>query len=335
MIRTAIILAVTVLFTFPRGCEKNIDIEIDEIEHMIVLNASLAPDSTVEVTLSRTRHILDQAPLTRLSGGEIELRDDQGNSVKLNEDTDGIYRTYSLLPVAGREYTITASVDGYSDVEATTRIPDLIPIAAFDTSSALDEWGNVEYNFELTIDDPGDEENFYGIYFNSVSYSASRLIEEVRDTLYVGPDTVIVAITLDTTIILYPYYNQMYINSDDIVIEENIGGYMGIIFSDKLFNGKSYTFKGSFSDYNLMYSADTSTMYINLKSITRDYYKYLYSLEKHYVARDDFFATPVMVQTNITGGVGIFGSYSVYTDSLKFKPMEDPFPWDYVDYYRK
>ncbi|MFZ5941222.1 MAG: DUF4249 domain-containing protein [Bacteroidota bacterium] len=327
--RIILIVSITALFIFPEGCEKNVDIEIDEIEHMIVLNASLVPDSAIEVTLSRTRHILDGYELKMLSGGTVQISDDLGNAAQLLPGVDGIYRTAALLPVAGREYTVKASVEGYADVEAKTKIPELIPIASFDTSLVEGEGGYLQYNFRLTIDDPADEENFYSIFFHSLSYNAEMLIEEKVDTLYVSQDTVIIAKTLDTTLIYHPFYNQVYINSEDIVVEEDIGREIGIIFSDKLFNGKSYTLKGSFSDYSLLYSADTATLYYSLKSITRDYYKYLYSLEKHYSAKDDFFSTPVMVQTNITGGVGIFGSYSVYTDSLKFAPMENPFPWYY------
>lgn len=331
--KTAIPVLAALILWLTGGCEKNIDIDIDEIDPMIVLNATIAPDSVIEVTLSRTRHILDNAELSMLTTGTVEISDDRGHSATLVKGEDSRYRTTAFLPEEGATYTVKASAEGYYDVESSCTIPASIAIDRIDTTAVYSDYGGKQYNFEIHFTDPAGEKNYYALSMKALVYNEELRYEERWDTLYIDPekDTVVVGWTIDTIRIMHPYYEMVYLQSEDLVIEEYSSADNGFVFSDKLFDGKSYTFKGSFQDYMLSYSADTATLYISLKSLDENYYRYLYSLQKHYYAKDDFFATPVVVYTNVTDGLGIFGSYSVDTDSMKFAPGERY----YWEYYRK
>jgi hypothetical protein len=57
-------------------------------------------------------------------------------------------------------------------------------------------------------------------------------------------------------------------------------------------------------------------VYVQLHVINEDYFEFLLSLEKYNETYENPFAEPVMVFSNIENGLGLFSSYSTYTDSI-------------------
>ena len=86
----------------------------------------------------------------------------------------------------------------------------------------------------------------------------------------------------------------------------------GLLFNDNLFNGNIYEFVLSGEDF---YSGTTSIC-VNLKSISEDYFKYLTTCKKHMDANWDPFMEKISVYSNVEGGVGIFGGFSLTTDTI-------------------
>ncbi len=89
------------------------------------------------------------------------------------------------------------------------------------------------------------------------------------------------------------------------------------VFTDDLFNGKTYSLTFSTYQYSYIYrpkykyeqkNLEKTIVSVYLQSISKDYYLYL----KSRVASggDNFFSEPVQVYNNIAGGIGIFGSYT-------------------------
>jgi hypothetical protein len=86
------------------------------------------------------------------------------------------------------------------------------------------------------------------------------------------------------------------------------------VFSDDLFNGKQYALKFSVPYNKEVYLpgkiplSTKKELYIDLQGISREYYLYLQTRSN--AKNSNFFAEPVQVYTNITGGIGILGSYT-------------------------
>ena len=82
-------------------------------------------------------------------------------------------------------------------------------------------------------------------------------------------------------------------------------------------------------------SADSAVVDIRLHSISESYYKYLKTRQKHYETKEDPFAVPVIVYTNVEGGTGFLGAYSsdVYTITTFVSEFGDDY-WYYEYGYK-
>ena len=315
------------------ACEKNVDIDIDEIEPMIVMNGLLQTDSTVQIYLSRTRHILDNVQLSSLGGATVEISGPDGNPVSLVYGKDQLYRTDQIKIEAGKEYTVTASADGFNSVSAVSTMPKKVNIRKIDTLSVRNEWGEKQISFDILIEDPPDETNYYMLSLKArIPVKYIDIIERI-DTLYVDPvkDTVILGYVYDTLEYFIPRIDNIYVESEDLAVEQNDYFSNRIIFSDKLFDGKTYSFNGSFYDWFLWEAGDSATVYISLQSVDEHYYKYIDSRADHYYAKNDPFAVPVVVHNNIENGIGILGGATANVDSLKIAPKRNPWDYYYID----
>jgi hypothetical protein len=329
MRNSIIILLLVTLFGL--SCEKNVDIDIEDLDPMIVLNGLLEADSTVEIFVSRTRHILDNKELGILSDAEVSIIDPEGTSQSLSISGGRTYSSSALIIEQGSRYRVTVEAQGFEPVEATVTVPVSIPIDQIDTASSVNEWGEQKVNFEISFTDPPGEENYYMLSLQAKVPVAYFDIIERLDTLYVDEvkDTVIMGIVYDTIEYTVPRYENLWIESEDLAIEQWDYFNNQLIFTDKLFDGKKYSFNGSYYTWFLWDAGDSATIYYQLHSVDEHYFKYVNTREDHYYAKDDPFAVPVVVHNNIENGVGILGASSASVDSMKVAPKNYPWEGDY------
>lgn len=311
------------LISLLAACEKNVEIEIDEIDPLIVMNGLLKADSSVEIALSRTRHILDNKQITGLSDATVTIRDEHGNTAVLQFGEKQNYTSHDMKITRGEKYTVTASSEGFYNASAFCVIPETVPIKYIDTVSTYSEWGEKRIDFSLAIDDPADQINYYMLSVNAYVKSSYFDIVERWDTVYVDPvkDTVIFGWVFDTTEISLSRVEPVWIESEDLAIDLWEYNSNNAFFSDKIFDGRTYTLEGSFYTWFLWDATDSSTIYFNLKSVDEHYYKYVQTREDHYYAKDNPFAVPVVVHSNIENGLGILGGLSSAVDSMRMAPV--------------
>ena len=113
-----------------------------------------------------------------------------------------------------------------------------------------------------------------------------------------------------------------FINSTDIVVEASTSH--GVLFSDQLIDGKTYSFRGEFYEHQLT-AADSAIVDFRLMSISESYYKYLKSRQSHYNTKENYLAVPVIVYSNVEDGTGFFGGYSTdeYTITTFIPEFQD------------
>jgi hypothetical protein len=77
-----------------------------------------------------------------------------------------------------------------------------------------------------------------------------------------------------------------------------------------LFNGNTKSIV--VSSYNYLYlehkSKQIDSLRVDCKAITKDYYDYMITTGKQNYNDFDFFAEPVLIKHNITGGFGVLGA---------------------------
>lgn len=117
--------------------------------------------------------------------------------------------------------------------------------------------------------------------------------------------------------------NDLFTSSDMLFQDNNIStahngwpAHFSTIFDDAICNGQSYTF--TVETRQRQYSKDRPFVVIELQHISEDFYKYLKALEIYNLSANDIYAEPQYIPSNITNGIGIFGSLTATRHTLYF-----------------
>jgi hypothetical protein len=296
MIRIAIYsLVLMIVFT---SCEKTIDINVESKATKLVVNSliSISPDSVVAVNVSKSLSILDNDNIVYINDATVNLYENGVFLQTLSFDNNGNYYAYQVTPDFGKNYSLKVSAPGYKDAYAENNIPMPIQIISVDTMTVSGEWNDM-LQCKIKFYDNPDERNYY--FFNV------RSLNEKYD-----PDS-----TINYSL------SNIYFDSTDPIVEETLKNNFGILFSDEMINGQTYSLSVLLNKYDFT-GNDTIMVYFNLNSITYDFYLYAKSYANHVSAQGDPFAEPVQVYNNITGGYGVFAGFSSSVDSVAIVETE-------------
>ncbi|MEP7320448.1 MAG: DUF4249 domain-containing protein [Saprospiraceae bacterium] len=201
----------------------------------------------------------------------------------------GVY--YAVLPQPlqfepGNEYTLQVSAPGYTTVEATESMPRPVDI------------DSIAYRKKIRLSIPGDP--FNSDVFNEYSYY-------FKDP---GPD-------LNYYFASGYYWDSIHAVTQPIdLFSYDLKSVEGFL-SDESFNGKPIVW--NVHEYVWNHSGQFQYAYFYLHSLSKAYYLYQLSIRRYEKARDDPFAEPVILYTNIKNGYGFFslGASRKYLLNLK------------------
>ncbi|RLD60911.1 MAG: hypothetical protein DRJ01_08895 [Bacteroidetes bacterium] len=289
------------------SCSKIVDIDIPDNEKHIDVIGLMNSDSILKVNISKSVSILQSTEVSYFNNNSSNTSniDFVSNAtVKIYEnnvykDTLSFteYGNYiaNFKPVVGNTYKIEVDVPNCEQVDAENNIPEKVEILSIDTSNVSnDSFGDDEdiLRCEITFSDPPDVENYYLLNVSGkITYS---WYDEYDDSLYVMVDSSF--IDFDT---------------NDPIIDQDAKIDNAIIFNDDVINGKTYTLNIEIDKY---YS-DSTMLYFNLFSVSRDYYLYRKSISMQKYGGGPF-TEAVTVYTNINNGVGIFAGTNKSTYSI-------------------
>lgn len=309
------------------SCETTIDVDIPREESRLVVNAILEADSSIRMHLSGSRFSLDNEPVWPVQSAEVILFEDGLQVAVLEENNAGMngemgwYQSL-YMPKAGHSYSIRATKNGFQPVEAETFIGEPVSISDLDYSYlVLEQVIEIDGipttyrqkqldDISVLIDDPAGEENYYEII---IYQDAVRYLWDYSGTEPVPYDTI------------RQRYNT-YLSSDDPVVAggeffDDDGTFYGrsLIFSDETFDGRSYRVRFSY-DGSGGFSEDGSLKYlVFLRSLHREQYLYIKSLQLQRDTEGNPFAEPVPVYNNIVGGYGIFTGFSHDVETIELE----------------
>lgn len=160
-------LAAIILFT---GCEKIIDLDINENDSKIVIEGDVtnAPGPYfVKVTRSLALNNLDKA--TGIDEAVITISDNEGNAEVLQSLGNGLYKTNSLQGKSGVTYSLTVKV-GNEEFNAQSTMPDFVPLDSIKVITRSFA-GSLDHDFIPVFTDPLSPGNQY------------RFLLSINDTL--------------------------------------------------------------------------------------------------------------------------------------------------------
>ena len=320
-----------ILAGFYSSCEKVIEFEGEALERKLVLYSVLNPDSVIDVYISYSLPIFDLSPYGQVTSADVSLfRDDtfietlsykppSPRSEYMPPVSLSNYISASEIPLPGSTYRLEVSLPGYQSVSSEAVLPTPVPIISLDTTrityreSDMDflwEWS--EWNVSLRFRDPPGEENYYRLVLRQVSgyYTGDKFLPYSDEYPVVVDEQEVLWIQTDD-----PLLNPEEENS---IFGSDVPNAFSV-FSDELISGKEYELDFILNPY--FEYLDTSyheffQFRIELQSISKDLYQYLMSYSAQWMLGDDLFSEPVIVHSNVNGGLGIFGASASSKQSI-------------------
>jgi len=178
--------------------------------------------------------------------------------------------------IPGETYVIEGSADGYEDIISTVTIPQKPDLSNVKITKSEDTDPTRFFQrdlFEIEINDPAGEKNYYRIRARPI------IIDNSTGIIGAG----------------FRFYENYSNPIDESTLEKRI-----TVISDELFDGEKHTMLV----YGERGSYDFNEVEFDLLAITEAEYLYFNAVEK--LNNDNPFSEPITIPSNITNGFGLF-----------------------------
>lgn len=298
------------------SCTKIVEFNGEMSDPKIVVNSIFSNDTSLWVNITTSRFFLDNAPITSIDNATVSVYKNGDYVADMIHSGEGNYGLASLIPQPNVTYSLKVTAPDKEEVTCEASFPTPIHIVSIDTIYDFDqEYWNNSYLIKLKIDDPAGEKNYYriSVYADRYIYQESGPIEYMvyRELPWIWSDDVVLTGGGE--------------EETDIFDSEVYNEYK--IFDDTFFDGNEYTLDfNMLSDFLIGEEEENYAMvFFVLETLSEEYFTYLRSKTVHQSSSDDFFSEPVPIYSNIQGGIGYFGGYSMDVDSLRFESI----PYNY------
>jgi hypothetical protein len=266
-----------------QACETDItdDVKINTTPDLVVTSFISPQDTALEVYVTKSRPVVGQvhSPDASLVTNATVRISQGGQSVLLTYHPERrLYRAKaSLLPVlAGQTYTLSVTTPDHYTVTGNCTVPLTTGVAVTDLAHSIRKhtwWTGGEYDEHVLTfkwQDAPGRENFY-----------------------------------------HPVAEREYRNPDSPqLLRDGMNGDGKVYFSDQSKDGLVFTASRSFSMMPGQPDPRPANLNVYLAVTDRAYYLYHQSLDQHEDSNGNPFAEPVLIYSNVTGGLGIFSAYN-------------------------
>lgn len=271
------------------GCETTIDFQ-SKAEAKLTIISQVTPlgwNEAQRVYVYASQSPSDSSLFYTPDNLEVYVTEvESGITIQLKtvtEDGKTFYKIPDGFLKAGLNYTITAHATGFEDVQATTDIPrpstisDLsIKTISIEQSELNEVKKNIRYTLQFKIKHTEPNRYYHLVFYNTYDSLSGKYL--------VDPEL------SDKQLFIHHYDYGVLIDRNDLAPDQPL-----------TFNFVDWTVNGN----------DLNTVYVELRSITEEYYKYHSSLARQLIVRQDPFAEPVTIFNNIKGGYGNFSGFAV------------------------
>lgn len=169
------LLILTLIFS---GCEKVIDVDLNEAAPVIVIEGNLSNNlSVAEVKISLTSSYFDTLPSKKVSGAVVTVESDFGDKYIFSETENGIYKSKDIWYREGSTYKLLVEVNG-EKYEATSKLNSLVNIDSLRFYYEDSPFFEPGYYLNVYLSDPPGIKNFYRIKY-SLNGKLQNTIEDL------------------------------------------------------------------------------------------------------------------------------------------------------------
>jgi len=275
------------------GCESSLDFESNTLPKLTIIS-QLAPTGWTDeqrVYVYASQSPSDSSSFYTPENLEVFVTElETGITIQLEVViVDG--KIYFMVPDGFLKpeysYSISAHAPGFESVQATTTIPRpstisdlIIKTVSIDQSELNGSKNNVRYSLQFKINHFESNRYYHLVFYNEYAGEPNPAI--------INPEL------SDNQTFIHHYAYGVLIDRNDLVEDKPLS-----------FNFVDWSVKGN----------DLTKVYVELRTITKEYYKYHSSLARQLIVRQDPFAEPVTIFNNIEGG---YGNFSGFTQDVAF-----------------
>lgn len=218
-----LILILTGLFL--PGCEKVIDVDLNEASPALVIQGNLSSDQKVaEVKLTMTTSYFDTLSPEKVSGAIVSLEDNDGNKITLNETLKGVYAAFGLRPVYNITYRLTVETkDKIYQAESVLNPPVKIDSVTWEYDEG-NSFFDAGYYLNVWFFDPPSIQNYYRI-----QVYRNGLLKRSMDDLIVFNDRYVDGNKVSISLFNDPYYLNDTVLVQLISLDKNAYDYFNTL----------------------------------------------------------------------------------------------------------
>jgi len=282
------------IFALLGACAEDAFVSYDHLPKLVV-QGRLSPDTSFQISITSSLSPVDPGEYIIPENMAVSLISSTGSVVDLYRENN-LYVDPQAYPIAGESYFLIISAPGYARVEAQTSIPQSVQLAGtskianlrFVESEMTPDKMNLTYDLILDFMpdfDPHDK-FFHFIFVQTTSINAGTATEpDIQEIAY--------------------YINPQFPDEDGFYQQHETG-----VLIDAEKTGASHSLAFSFVDYTLGDDEELGNLFIEVRTVTEEYYQYHTSLSRQLISRDDPFAEPIPVFNNVRDGSGNFSGFS-------------------------
>ena len=322
------------------SCEKEIKFNGEQSDPKLVINSIVAPGQRVEACISKSYFFLDPANTTTPEDLVASLYVNGNHIGEMMPYVDTVWEVWSMdyhlvsgfyndyCPQAGDIVKITATANGFDEVEGTTSplpkdvdcsmemevtdwhtsyiYPYFEEYDEYEEDSLLSVWGYLNLTFTITDPNPGKTDCF-------------RLTTSKNNGIRIDRNWYHFSFDYDDPVFGATMTENEFFDASDL--DTRPEG----VFTDMLFDGGSYRLKVKVyfeCEIDEVFDPDFFRVPFMVEHLSKEYYSYLNTCDQGEELMQ-FFAEPVQTYSNVTNGFGIVGGRTVNTLWLDL-PIEEP-----------
>ena len=270
------------------GCESTLELPVNDLPKLTVISHLTSTEGwdRPKVYVYSTQSPSDSSSFVVPNNAEVEvteLETDHSIQLEFENNTSNPYYSFpDNFLKEGFSYTISAWAPGFESVRATTKIPKPSTISNLNISNLSIE-PSTKHEFKSIVR--------YTLNFDIEHFESNRFYHLVFYNQYHG-------------------WNNAFLVDPELTDDQPFlhhYAYGILIDKDDLTPGEPLSF--DFVDW-VVGDHDLDKVYVELRTITQEYYRYHSTLARQLLVRQDPFAEPVTIYNNIEGGFGNFSGFS-------------------------
>jgi hypothetical protein len=159
MYKIQFFVAVVLVSILLSSCEKEIDVNINKADPVIVIEGVVANQTDSMIVKITRSGLITYTQFSPISGAVVSITEDGVNKVVLSEGSPGIYVRRNAKGSPGHTYTLNVELEG-KIFNATCKMPAEVQMGSLGVSTA-NFFGTLRNSVTVKYEDPAGIKNYY------------------------------------------------------------------------------------------------------------------------------------------------------------------------------